>query len=543
MNGSVAAYQSMAQMNGYDENKQRSAIQEYMKNGGVNLDPAVTAWCAGIVNAALAQQGIKGTGKLNARSFMEWGQGVDEPAKGDIAVFSRGDPNGWQGHVGFFDGYGDDGSIRVLGGNQSNAVNVSSYPADRLLGFRRPGENPAAVQNGPHAPQNTRAAVQSLSTRNSPQTEASPMEEEKIGGLLGSLFPNMSADRADRIRLGVSGLSMNPNEGLQRSIQQRMGERREDRKEAKGQAAAQQQANRTLQWLQTQAQNNPNAAQALQMLSQGVIDAKGAVQMAMQQPEARYQQVTGQTAATMGLDPSKVYNLGPDGKVSGIGAGDTNVNVSSGSEVGTIPPGYELITDPQTGGRRLAPIPGGPVDVEQRQAAAAEEQAGQVQDEKAATQGNVVLNQVSAIRKMLDQGGMFDMPETGIVGSGLAKLGLNQEAVDMRNRLTTLQGMVSFDQLAKMRAASPTGGALGGIAIRELELLQSQLGSLDQSSSPEIIRETLDLLESVMRKAEAYPNAAEYGFGGSQLSGPSSGSGPNGTLSDEELLKKYGYTD
>jgi hypothetical protein len=144
---------------------------------------------------------------------------------------------------------------------------------------------------------------------------------------------------------------------------------------------------------------------------------------------------------------------------------------------------------------------------------------------------------------MLDQGGMFDMPETGIVGSGLAKLGLNQEAVDMRNRLTTLQGMVSFDQLAKMRAASPTGGALGGIAIRELELLQSQLGSLDQSSSPEIIRETLDLLESVMRKAEAYPNAAEYGFGGSQLSGPSSGSGPNGTLSDEELLKKYGYTD
>jgi uncharacterized protein (TIGR02594 family) len=248
MNGSVAAYQSMAQMNGYDENKQRSAIQEYMKNGGVNLDPAVTAWCAGIVNAALAQQGIKGTGKLNARSFMEWGQGVDQPTKGDIAVFSRGDPNGWQGHVGFFDGYGDDGSIRVLGGNQSDAVNVSSYPADRLLGFRRPGENPAAVQNRPQTPQNTRAAVQNLSTRSSPQTEA-PMQPEQATGLLGSLFPNMTADRQDRLAMGLSGLSMFPNQGVMQGAQQRMGERRDDRKEAKGQASAQQQANRTLEVL------------------------------------------------------------------------------------------------------------------------------------------------------------------------------------------------------------------------------------------------------------------------------------------------------
>jgi hypothetical protein len=426
------------------------------------------------------------------------------------------------------------------------APDTGSAAAAIVTNFLRPAEQHrnsrvAKYQGGGQQSQ-PQGLMETFSTRSSPQTEA-PMQPEKATGLLGSLFPNMTADRQDRLAMGLSGLSMFPNQGVMQGAQQRMGERREDRKEAKGQASAQQQANRTLQWLQTQAQNNPNAAQALQMLSQGVIDAKGAVQMAMQQPEARYQQVTGQTAAAMGLDPSKVYNLGPDGKVSGIGAGDTNVSVSSGSEVGTIPPGYELITDPQTGGRRLAPIPGGPVDVEQRQAAAAEEQAGQVQDEKAATQGNVVLNQVSAIRKMLDQGGMFDMPETGIVGSGLAKLGLNQEAVDMRNRLTTLQGMVSFDQLAKMRAASPTGGALGGIAIRELELLQSQLGSLDQSSSPEIIRETLDLLESVMRKAEAYPNAAEYGFGGSQLSGPSSGSGPNGTLSDEELLKKYGYTD
>jgi uncharacterized protein (TIGR02594 family) len=89
------------------------------------------------VDATLAQAGKQGTGKLNARSYLDWGQEVNEPQMGDIAVFSRGDPNGWQGHVGFFKGYNPDGTINVLGGNQGNSVSVRPYSADRLLGFRR----------------------------------------------------------------------------------------------------------------------------------------------------------------------------------------------------------------------------------------------------------------------------------------------------------------------------------------------------------------------------------------------------------------------
>lgn len=126
-----------AQQIGLNEREQRAALQEFMANGGVNLDPAVTAWCAAFVNATLAQSGMEGTGALNARSFMNWGEEVTEPQRGDIAVFSRGDPNGWQGHVGFFDGYDENGQIRVLGGNQSDAVSIASYDPSRLLGFRR----------------------------------------------------------------------------------------------------------------------------------------------------------------------------------------------------------------------------------------------------------------------------------------------------------------------------------------------------------------------------------------------------------------------
>ncbi len=125
---------------GLDERGKRAALSDYLSTGGANLDPATTAWCAAFVNATLQKAGQKGTGSNMARSFMDWGQPVDQPQRGDIAVFTRGDANGPYGHVGFFEGYNPDGTIRVLGGNQGDAVSVANYSPDRLLGFRRAGE-------------------------------------------------------------------------------------------------------------------------------------------------------------------------------------------------------------------------------------------------------------------------------------------------------------------------------------------------------------------------------------------------------------------
>ena len=115
-------------------------IRKYLQDGGVGLNPAEKAWCAAAVNSSLAQSGYKGTGSDMARSFMNWGEATTEPKVGDIAVFSRGDPKGPYGHVGYFQGYDDKGNIKVLGGNQGNGVNVSSFPKDRLLGFRSVGD-------------------------------------------------------------------------------------------------------------------------------------------------------------------------------------------------------------------------------------------------------------------------------------------------------------------------------------------------------------------------------------------------------------------
>jgi uncharacterized protein (TIGR02594 family) len=138
---------------GMDENAQNAALREYMANGGVNLDPAVTAWCAGAANAAIQAAGGKGTGSNMARSFLDYGQPVTDPQKGDIAVFSRGNPSGQEGHVGFFDGYNPDGTIRVLGGNQGDKVSIASYDPSRLLGFRRDAAQTNALQPQQMQPQ------------------------------------------------------------------------------------------------------------------------------------------------------------------------------------------------------------------------------------------------------------------------------------------------------------------------------------------------------------------------------------------------------
>lgn len=104
-------------------------------NAGVRDDE--TAWCAAFVGAMLKRAGMKGTGKLNARSYLDWGKPVAraDAKPGDIVVFKRGNSS-WQGHVAFF--VKDRGGvIDVLGGNQSDAVNIKGYQAAALLGIRR----------------------------------------------------------------------------------------------------------------------------------------------------------------------------------------------------------------------------------------------------------------------------------------------------------------------------------------------------------------------------------------------------------------------
>jgi uncharacterized protein (TIGR02594 family) len=73
-----------------------------------------------------------------ARSWLNVGRVVsleDAVCGFDIVIFERG-IDGVSGHVGFYAGM-EGNNIQVLGGNQSDSVNISPYSKDKLLGVRR----------------------------------------------------------------------------------------------------------------------------------------------------------------------------------------------------------------------------------------------------------------------------------------------------------------------------------------------------------------------------------------------------------------------
>jgi hypothetical protein len=104
--------------------------------------------------------------------------------------------------------------------------------------------------------------------------------------------------------------------------------------------------------------------------------------------------------------------------------------------------------------------------------------------------------------------------------------GTNAAAV--KQLTASIRANIGFDRLQQMREESPTGGALGQVAVQELEMLQAVLGSLSQTQDPEQLLYNLNRLEEIytgiMEKAAAYPNASKYGFGG-DASAPASGTG------------------
>lgn len=116
--------------------KDNPVVLEYYSEAGFpGIKHDSVAWCAAFVGAMLARAGLPNSKSLAARSYLEWGRATHSPKRGDIVVFGRG--TGWQGHVAFYLGEAN-GRIYHLGGNQSDAVTVSSTPRSKVLGFRSP---------------------------------------------------------------------------------------------------------------------------------------------------------------------------------------------------------------------------------------------------------------------------------------------------------------------------------------------------------------------------------------------------------------------
>ena len=68
------------------------------------------------------------------------------------------------------------------------------------------------------------------------------------------------------------------------------------------------------------------------------------------------------------------------------------------------------------------------------------------------------------------------------------------QARRLARRLSTIQARLAFGELQDMRNASKTGGALGQVSERELDLLRDASIAIDQGASAEDLRGQIDLV-------------------------------------------------
>lgn len=106
-------------------------------------------WCSAFMNYVFWLLNLPRSRSLRARSWLNVGFAVGSlwlAERGhDVVVLKRGggDQPGPEvikapGHVGLFHSYDDDnGVVKILGGNQSDSVNVKSYSIDRILSIQR----------------------------------------------------------------------------------------------------------------------------------------------------------------------------------------------------------------------------------------------------------------------------------------------------------------------------------------------------------------------------------------------------------------------
>lgn len=309
-----------------------------------------------------------------------------------------------------------------------------------------------------------------------------------------------SGNILDALMLGFNSMRMNPDQNLPQMVQAQ----RDRRQQAE-------MANRTAAWLE--ANGRPDLAEAVRG---GVIDGASAFTV-MNQKDERGQVVSDAQLKEMypgaQIEPG-LYNLKSDGTITKVGGGGTTISTADPLKI--MPDGRVAVLDPTVdGGVRFVTPPGSPAaaDAEKAAAGAAANAESQI------ITADIVLDEINAIKGKVGDGGL---PTTGFFGGLLSNIG-GTDAGDISASLDTIKGNIAFDKLQAMRAASPTGGALGSVTENELRLLQSTLGSLEQSQSYEKFLRNLTRLEAIyaqiMQKARAYPNAAEFGFASSGAPG------------------------
>lgn len=207
----------------------------------------------------------------------------------------------------------------------------------------------------------------------------------------------------------------------------------------------------------------------------------------MQKPEARYRAATAEEKRQLGVAPETPLAI-EEGTGKPLVVSGNGVTVNMGSEIGTIPPGYQAVKDPNTGRYRLEIVPGGPAEAEQ--ATKAQKVAGSTAKQQQTA--DIVTDEIDRALTILE-GDTWYNPATGL-GAGVAARFGGSNAANLGALTQTIGSSITFDTIQQMRQNSPTGAALGAVSDTELGLLKAALGSVEQSQGEEQLRYNLNRL-------------------------------------------------
>lgn len=224
-------------------------------------------------------------------------------------------------------------------------------------------------------------------------------------------------------------------------------------------------------------------------------------------------------------DPSRFVEVqydptDPQGTMQIIGEAEPTsamVKVNVGDEVDRRPivdkppKGYQHVWDGSKWTQQ--PISGSPEEYDET-----------MREVKGFTAINASREQWGTMRGTLDDAITYIDEGNAAGWAGLLSAMPESDARSLKNKITTIKGLIGFDKMREMQQNSPTGATgLGQITEKEIEFLQGVRGTIDQLDDPAVIREVLmdvrgslerihkveELAYKIMYRIELSPEEAE----------------------------------
>lgn len=147
----------------------------------------------------------------------------------------------------------------------------------------------------------------------------------------------------------------------------------------------------------------------------------------------------------------------------------------------------DIVNNSPRGLAEQAKIKAEQVKTEQENATLAEKKQKNIEAQQ--SQANLITSKIDEALNLASG------KSTGFVGSQMKKFA-GTDAYDLEQAVLTVKANIGFQELQAMRANSPTGGALGQVAVQELQALQATLGSLDVGQSKDKLIKNLNAVKT-----------------------------------------------